>query len=190
MARKIWIAVLLVALVGVGGLLLRVQAQEEAKEKPAEAQEQESEQPKAPPTPKDVILRFTQNVGNQLVTAAEEFPEELYDYRPLDYARDKPNEDVRTFAEILLHVARSNDLIASSLAQRAPSDLKQFGYRTKAEAIATLKQSFADLVAVIEQNPNPKRLQTWLYALNHGSEHYGNLVVYYRLNGLVPPASR
>ncbi len=182
MARKIWIVVLLVALVGVGGLLLRVQAQEEAKEKPTEAQEQESEQPKAPPTAKDVILRFTQGVGKKLVGAAEGFPEELYEY--------KPNEEVRTFGEILLHIARSNDLIASNLAQRAPSDVKQFGYRTKAEAIATLKQSFATVVEAIEKNPDPKGLQTWLYVIVHGSEHYGNLVTYYRLNGLVPPASR
>ena len=183
MARKIWIAVLLVALVGVGGLLLRVQAQEEAKEKPAEAQEQESEQQEAPATPKDVILRFTQNVGNKLVTAAEEFPENLYEYRP--------SEEARTFAEIVLHIARSNDLIASSLAQRAPSDLKQFGYTNKAEAVATLKKSFEDVVAAIEQHGDPNEMQvSWVYALNHGSEHYGNLVVYYRLNGLVPPASR
>ncbi len=182
MARKIWIAVLLVALVGVGGLLLRVQAQEEAKEKPAEAQEQESEQPKAPPTAKDVILRYVQGVGNKLGTAAEGFPEELYEY--------KPNEEVRTFGEILLHIARSNDLIASRIGERPPSDVKQFGYRTKAEAIATLKQSFATVVEAIEKNPDPKGMPAWLYAVNHGSEHYGNLVVYYRLNGLVPPASR
>ena len=189
MRRKILGVVLMLAVSGLLGAT--AQAQEEAKEKPAEAQEQESEQPKAPPTPKDVILRFTQNVGNKLVTAAEEFPEELFDYRPLDYARDKPNEDVRTFGEILLHVARSNDLIASSLAQRAPSDLKQFGYTNKAEAVATLKKSFEDVVAAIEQHGDPSEMQvSWVYALNHGSEHYGNLVVYYRLNGLVPPASR
>ncbi|MCH8948082.1 MAG: DinB family protein [Acidobacteria bacterium] len=143
----------------------------------------QQQQQEAPATPKDVILRFTQNVGNKLVTAAEEFPEELFDYRP--------NEDVRTFGEILLHIARSNDLIASSLAQRAPSDLKQFGYTNKAEAVATLKKSFEDVVAAIEQHGDPNEMQvSWIYALNHGSEHYGNLVVYYRLNGLVPPASR
>ncbi len=179
MRRKILGVVLMLAVSG----LLGATAQEQEQE-----QKQEQE---APATPKDVILRFTQNVGNKLVATAEEFPEELFDYRPLDYARDKPNEDVRTFGEILLHVARSNDLIASSLAQRAPSDLKQFGYRTKAEAVATLKKSFEDVVAAIEQHSDPTGMHvSWIYALNHGSEHYGNLVVYYRLNGLVPPASR
>ncbi len=178
MARKIWIVVLLVALVGVGGLLLRVQAQEqEQKQEQAEQRQQE-----APATPRDVILRLIGGVGNRLGTAAEGFPEELYEY--------KPNEEVRTFGEILLHIARSNDLIASNLAQRAPSDVKQFGYRTKAEAIATLKQSFATVVEAIEKNPDPKGMPTWLYVIVHGSEHYGNLVTYYRLNGLVPPASR
>jgi uncharacterized damage-inducible protein DinB len=174
MRRKILGVVLMLAVSGFIGSTVQVQAQEQKQE-----QKQEQE---APPTAKDVILRFTQNVGNKLGTAAEEFPENLYEYRP--------SEEARTFAEIVLHIARSNDLIASSLAQRAPSDLKQFGYRTKAEAIATLKQSFATVVEAIEKDPNPKRLQTWIYALNHGSEHYGNLVTYYRLNGLVPPASR
>ncbi len=184
MRRKILGVVLMLAVSGFIGATAQEQEREQEQEQ-AEQQQQE-----APPTPKDVILRFIGGVGNKLVTAAEGFPEELFDYRPLDYARDKPNEDVRTFAEILLHIARSNDLIASSLAQRAPSDLKQFAYTNKAAAVATLKQSFATVVEAIEQNPNPKRLQTWIYALNHGSEHYGNLVVYYRLNGLVPPASR
>ena len=187
MRRKILGVVLMLAVSGFIGAT----AQEQEREQEQEQAEQQQQQQEAPATPKDVILRFTQNVGNKLVTAAEEFPEELYDYRPLDYARDKPNEDVRTFAEILLHIARSNDLIASSLAQRAPSDLKQFAYTNKAEAVATLKKSFEDVVAAIEQHGDPNEMQvSWIYALNHGSEHYGNLVVYYRLNGLVPPASR
>ncbi len=174
MRRKFLGVVLMLA---VSGFIGATAQEQEQKQEQAEQRQQE-----APPTPKDVILRFTQNVGNKLVAIAEEFPEELYEYRP--------GEGARTFAEILLHIARSNDLIASSLAQRAPSDVKQFGYRTKAEAIATLKQSFATVVEAIEQNPDPKRMPAWLYALNHGSEHYGNLVTYYRLNGLVPPASR
>ncbi len=174
MRRKILGVVLMLAVSGFIGATAQEQEQEQEQE-----QKQEQE---VPPTAKDVILRFTQNVGNKLVTAAEEFPEELFDYRP--------NEDVRTFGEILLHIARSNDLIASRIGERAPSDVKQFGYRTKAEAIATLKQSFATVVEAIEKNPDPKGLQTWLYVIVHGSEHYGNLVTYYRLNGLVPPASR
>ncbi len=173
MRRKILGVVLMLAVSG----LLGATAQEQEQE-----QEQKQEQ-ETPPTPKDVILRFTQNVGNKLVTAAGEFPENLYEYRP--------SEEARTFAEIVLHIARSNDLIASRIAERSPSDLKQFGYTNKAEAVATLKKSFEDVVAAIEQYGDPNEMQvSWVYALNHGSEHYGNLVTYYRLNGLVPPASR
>ncbi len=172
MRRKILGVVLMLAVSGFIGATAQEQEQE---------QEQKQEQ-EAPPAAKDVILRFIGGVGNKLVTAAEEFPGELYEY--------KPNEEVRTFGEILLHIARSNDLIASRIGERPPSDVKQFGYRTKAEAIATLKQSFATVVEAIEKNPDPKGVPAWLYVVNHGSEHYGNLVVYYRLNGLVPPASR
>lgn len=169
MRRKILGVVLMLAVSG----LLGAAAQEQA----------EQQQQEAPPTPKDVILRFTQTVGNKLVVTAEEFPEELYEYRP--------GEGARTFGEILLHIARSNDLIASHLAERAPTDLKQFAYTNKAEAVATLKKSFEDVVAAIEQDSDPTGIDvSWIYPLNHGSEHYGNLVTYYRLNGLVPPASR
>ena len=133
MRRKILGVVLMLAVSG----LLGAAAQEQA----------EQQQQEAPPTPKDVILRFTQTVGNKLVVTAEEFPEELYEYRP--------GEGARTFGEILLHIARSNDLIASHLAERAPTDLKQFAYTNKAEAVATLKKSFEDVVAAIEQDSDP-----------------------------------
>ena len=175
MRRKILGVVLMLAVSGFIGATAQGQEQ---KQEQAEQQQQE-----APATPKDVILRFTQTVGNKLVATAEEFPEELYEYRP--------GEGARTFVEILLHIARSNDLIASHLAERAPTDLKQFAYTNKAEAVATLKKSFEDVVAAIEQQSDPTGMPvSWIYPLNHGSEHYGNLVTYYRLNGLVPPASR
>ncbi len=174
MLRKILITVLVLAVSGLVGATAQGQEQKQ--------EQAEQQQPEAPPTAKDVILRFIGTVGNKLGTAAEGFPEELYEY--------KPNEEVRTFGEILVHVARSNDLIVSRIAQRPPSDLKQFAYVNKAAAVDVLKKSFADLVAAIEKNPDPKGLQAWIYAINHGSEHYGNLVTYYRLNGLVPPASR
>ncbi len=106
MRRRILGVVLMLAVSGFIGATAQGQEQ---KQEQAEQRQQE-----APPAAKDVILRFTQNVGDKLGTAAEEFPEELYEYRP--------GEGARTFAEILLHVARSNDLIVSRIAQRPPSD--------------------------------------------------------------------
>ena len=180
MRRKILGVVMMLAVSSFIGAT--AQAQEQEREQEQKQEQAEQRQQEAPPAAKDVILRFIGGVGNKLVTAAEGFPEELYEY--------KPNEEVRTFGEILLHIARSNDMIVSRIAHRPPSDLKQFAYTNKAAAVATLKQSFATVVEAIEQNADPKGMPAWLYAVNHGSEHYGNLVVYYRLNGLVPPASR
>jgi len=104
-------------------------------------------------------------VRDHFVKAAEEFPEDKYGYRP--------TEDVRTFGEIVLHVARYNDV-------------REFAFHSKAEAVAKLKKSFQELEEVVGQKPDKFDLDV----LIHASEHYGNLAVYYRLNGLVPPASR
>jgi len=42
----------------------------------------------------------------------------------------------------------------------------------------------------IEENPDPKKLEWWIYVIAHSNGHFGNLVTYYRENGLVPPSSR
>ncbi|MGH9714011.1 MAG: DinB family protein [Candidatus Acidiferrales bacterium] len=117
-------------------------------------------------------------VRDHFVKAAEEFPEDKYNYRPA--------EESRTFAEIIMHVARFNHLTASSAMGRQSEDVREFGFHSKAQALAKLKESFQELEDASKQKPE----RVGLGALIHTSEHYGNLAVYYRLNGLVPPASR
>jgi len=117
-------------------------------------------------------------VRDHFVKAAEEFPEDKYGYRP--------TEDVRTFGEIVLHVARYNHLIAAHAMEMPSEDVREFAFHSKAEAVAKLKKSFEELAEVVKQKPDKFDLDV----LIHASEHYGNLAVYYRLNGLVPPASR
>jgi len=117
-------------------------------------------------------------VRDHFVKAAEEFPENKYGYRP--------TEDVRTFGEIIMHVARYNHLTASHAMGRQSEDVREFAFHSKAEAVARLKKSFEELAEVVKEKPDKFDLD----ALIHTSEHYGNLAVYYRLNGLVPPASR
>jgi hypothetical protein len=112
------------------------------------------------------------------VKAAEEFPEDMYGYRP--------TKDVRTFGEIVMHVARYNHLTASHAMGRQSEDVREFAFHSKAEAVARLKKSFEELAEVVKEKPDKFDLD----ALIHTSEHYGNLAVYYRLNGLVSPASR
>jgi len=117
-------------------------------------------------------------VRDHFLKAAAEFPEDKYGYRP--------TEEVRTFGEILLHVARYNHLVASHAMGRPPEDVREFAFHSKAETIAKLKRSFEELEEVSEKKPDRFDLDV----LIHTSEHYGNLATYYRLNGLVPPASR
>ena len=145
----------------------------------ARAQEEASQEP---PSAQETIVGFIENVKAKLVTLAEDGPEEIYTYRPA--------EEVRTFGEILMHVARSNDLIASRIEGRPPRSVMDFQFVNKAETLEKLEGSFATVLKAIEKNPDPAGIGGWVYAATHGSEHYGNLVTYYRLNGLVPPASR
>lgn len=118
-------------------------------------------------------------VGNHFVKAAEEFPEEKYDFRP--------TEEARSFAEIVMHVARYNHLNASADLGRPEEDVSAFAFHSKVQAVARLKKSFDELEEALRRKPGSGNVGD---ALIHTSEHYGNLATYYRLNGLVPPASR
>ena len=175
----------LVAFLVVGVMPLRAQSQSRA---PAPA-----------PGPTEELLRGWNEVGAKLIEMAEDFPEDKYDF--------KPNPEVRSFAEQLLHVAGSTYFFMGIARGQQPGeeDLSREKYKTKAEVVAALKKSFADGAAFIRetgdaglaksaQYPWSSRpvslLGLWADAIEHAGEHYGQLVVYYRVNGLVPPASR
>ncbi len=118
-------------------------------------------------------------VRDHFVKAAEEFPEEKYNYRP--------TEETRSFAEIIMHVARVNHLNARDDLGKPPDDVSEFAFHSKAQAVATLKKSFQELEEALKHKPGSINVPD---SMIHASEHYGNLATYYRLNGLVPPASR
>ena len=71
-------------------------------------------------------------------------------------------------------------------------------YVSKADTVAKVKASFAAVREAIQGNPDPAasanssetNLELWLYVIAHSNGHFGNLVTYYRDNGLVPPTSR
>ncbi len=142
------------------------------------------------------VLERIQNIETKMVAAAEDFPEDLYNaYRP------KGNQDVRTAAEILLHVAALNTRQAFNLntkkekdalfaAGKVPTFPLNFPYVSKQDTVTKVKESFAGVRKAIQDNPDPENLAGWLWVIAHSSEHFGNLVTYYRDNGLVPPTSR
>ncbi|MGA2431453.1 MAG: DinB family protein [Candidatus Acidiferrum sp.] len=146
-------------------------------------------------------------------SAAEAMPEEKYGYRPA--MPSKPTEpatfgptDLRTFAEQVKHVACSNFAFAAELdGKTPPPDCDKGGpnpAKTRAELLAYLRNSFAamnnSLNAVTSKNmydpiegpyggPNT-RLGIAGLAIWHVADHYGQIVIYLRENGIVPPASR
>jgi len=138
------------------------------------------------------------DVGRKLIAMAEDFPEGKYDF--------KPTSAQRSFAEQLLHVAGSNDLFTQvAQGQKPVDDESRAHFPTKTAVVAYLKKSFAEGAAVIETKGDRGISQTVVDAesgqvlhlidlayelIEHSGEHYGQLVVYYRVAGLVPPASR
>jgi hypothetical protein len=162
------------------------------------------EAPKAAKSPSTEVLEAWNDIGRRLVDMAEDFPEDKYDF--------KTTPAQRTFAENLLHVASDycREISAIKGSQVGPAitpdkDFARKEYPTKADVVKLLKQVVADGAAVIKEQGNtgltresknpydgsPQHVWTaWAGTMEHAGEHYGQLVVYYRVSGLVPPESR
>ena len=158
--------------------------------------------PKAGPAPSSsqVVLSQWNEIGRKLIAMAEDFPEDKYDFKPV--------QGVRSFSETLLHVSNAMYFFTKPvLGQKPPTeeDPKRESYKTKADIVAFVKKCVEDGAAAIKTKGD-KGLAEWFsdpsskqqiqfsdlaYGLiEHSGEHYGQLVVYYRLSGLVPPESR
>ncbi len=146
-----------------------------------------------------VVLDSWNEIGRKLTAMAEDFPEDKYDF--------KPTPVQRTFAEQLLHAAGSNYYFTNAVNGKklpAAEDPKRDQYKSKAEIVAFVKKSFADGAAAIQSKGEKGMTTEVVYfphqkarildiangLIEHSGEHYGQLVVYYRLAGLVPPESR
>jgi hypothetical protein len=160
-------------------------------------------------------LEMWNHIGYQLIAMAKDFPEDKYDF--------KVQQDERTFAQNLLHIAAVDYDVASSAAgsQIGPDFGKDKhnpspdAYKTKADVVKLLEDAVAAGAEVIKQqgdggldktHPFGSRILTrdgwvtnrhtvhtsymWLSAIEHSAEHFGQLVVYYRANNLIPPESR
>jgi hypothetical protein len=183
-----WIRLASLAL-AMGLAVLPVLAQEAAKKEP----------PKPAPSPSQAVLEQWNDIGRKLIAMAEDFPEDKYEY--------KPQADSRTFAAGLIHVSASMYYFTDFALGQKPryaDDPKRDDLKTKAQVVAFVKkcvQDGADVIrakgdkglneAVNDGAPHLDRLYDLAYGLiEHSGEHYGQLVVYYRNNGLVPPESR
>lgn len=123
--------------------------------------------------------------------------ESLADILPEDGIERTPVNGVRTYGAVLRHVAFWNQYLADCLDGKAPdgtsNELPLAQHATKANAIAALKRSSAVVGVAIrgrKTSLDPKTTELIVTFLEHTSEHYGQLVVYCRLMGIVPVASR
>jgi uncharacterized damage-inducible protein DinB len=167
---------------------------------------QQSQQPSAP-TIASALDREISGVEKQIVDVAEAMPEDKYNFSP--ETLNIPGADykgVRTFAVQVKHVAASNYFIWSPLTgDKLPEGLKDGNgpenLKTKADIIKFLKDSFAlghKAAATLTtenmlQNPGSSkstRLRLATFGVAHAFDHYGQMVEYLRMNGIVPPASR
>jgi uncharacterized damage-inducible protein DinB len=172
------------------------------------AQGQPQNQPSGPArSHAEEMLEWWNQIGNKLIAMAKDFPEDKYDF--------KVQKDERTFGQNLVHVAAVDyDLISRVAGSHVGPDFGKDkhnpppdAYKTKADIVRLLEQAVADGAAVIKQQGDAGLDQTqvivwetgrhvvhnsyiWLSGIEHSSEHFGQLVVYYRANNLVPPESR
>jgi len=166
------------------------------------------QQPQQPPTVTSVLNTLYGAVEQQVVSAAEAMPEDKYSFAPTN----GEFKGVRTFAEEVKHIGFANHLFFGPLMgetidtkniqqeSNGPAELK-----TKAEIVQYLKDSFAlghrAIATITSENevtplakPALPFLSTRLAVANigtfHPMDHYGQMVEYLRMNGIIPPASR
>jgi DinB superfamily len=159
------------------------------------------------------LLRQFEGEEYEFRSASEAMPPEKFNYRPRagDYGAVYPGygpKELRTFAEQVKHVACANFAFSAELDGKQPPASCDTGgpspAKTRQELVAYLRDSFkalkASLGAVTQKNmfdpiegpyagPNT-RLGLATVAIWHVADHYGQIVLYLRLNGIVPPASR
>lgn len=159
------------------------------------------------------FLRGFQSQEYEVRSAAEAMPEEKYGYRPAEgkFKNEEPQfglAQVRTFAEQVKHVACANFGFAAELDGQKPPEACHKGgpspAKTKKELLIYLRDSFAAIrksVGAIDSKnmfepiegpyagPNT-RLGLANVIVWHNADHYGQMVLYLRENGIVPPASR
>ena len=176
---------------------------------PSAAQAQMAQaKPDQKPTFAMVFDRSLTGVEKEVVSAAEAMPEDKFNFAPSPSLGEF--KGVRSFALQAKHMAVANYALgAAILGEKPPVDLKgedgPDNITSKADVVKFLKDSFtyAHKAAqslteanVLEQVPSPfgpnkvSRLGLAIGMVSHPFDHYGQMVEYLRMNGIIPPASR
>jgi uncharacterized damage-inducible protein DinB len=160
-----------------------------------------------PSSPKDPMATWLRNAysnnRNNIRRSAEKVPEELYGMRP------GPQVEVRTFGQILGHLANFNYFWCSQAkGEKNPGERKDFEKLTsKAAVVQALNDAFTycdsayaaltdasglEVITVTLENGRQAqvpRMTQLVLNYGHNNEHYGNLVTYMRIKSIVPPSS-
>lgn len=153
----------------------------------------------------EVLLQIAEKL---VIPAVEAMPADKFGFAPTD----GEFKGVRTFGQMVKHLSATNHILAAgALGEEPPADaddeLGPETVRTKAEILDYLKGSFAHLSKAVDAigqpnvpvNPSPisplkrgevTRCALITESLMHAADHYGQIVEYLRMNGVVPPASR
>ena len=142
------------------------------------------------------VRALWQQITAYITTVAEELPDSTYGYRP--------TPEVRSFAQLIGHVAGAQYLFCAAALGEAgqDEDAIEETSTTKPQLVAALKASTQYCERAYGQSDDATQARTRLFGQErtrffaltmnamHNAEHYGNLVTYLRLNGIVPPSSR
>jgi len=138
---------------------------------------------------------FYMNAKQDILRSAEKMPEDKYAFKPVD--------TVRSYGQILAHVADGQYEFCGAAASKHDEKGVEQTAKTKADIIAALKTAFAYCDAIYAGMTDAKaaemipafggakitRLSMLDFNVAHTMEHYGNVVTYLRIQGLVPPSS-
>jgi len=141
------------------------------------------------------IRGLHEQVGGFITAAAEQMPEADYGF--------KPTPDVRSFGQLVGHIANATRMFCSSatgMQGGMAADAEKLA--TKAEIVAAVKDAFASCEPAYAMDAMKAgesmnffgqphtRLSVLAFNMGHNYEHYGNIVTYMRLKGMVPPSSQ
>jgi uncharacterized damage-inducible protein DinB len=154
----------------------------------------------APASPAELYGKLFSSQAEEVVSAAEAMPADKYNFAPTD----GDFKGVRTFAGQVTHIAEAQYFFFAGFGVKPAIDPKSIAALTsKDDIVKALKDSYAfaeqAMKTITPQNAFEKigsvdgtdtRASIAAFGLSHTNDHYGQMVVYLRLNGIVPPASR
>jgi uncharacterized damage-inducible protein DinB len=143
----------------------------------------------------DVQADWARSMG-LLTRTAEAMPEDKWNYKSTDAQR--------TFGQQVMHIVQIDQKLLGGLGGKTPAPQINLKAATKAEVMAALRQSLEYGQAVIKEfddqgllervpgmflGASASRVRLINFSMSHSQDVYGQMVVYLRLNGVVPPAS-